>query len=444
MTQGPIRAHLLRMTAMMLVGMLMQTAYSLIDIYWVGRLGGAAVAAVSVVSSLTFVIIGVTQMLTVGAVALISQAKGAGRDEEVQRIFNQAQSLSVLTGLLFLGLCFLGRDAYLEGLTNDAETLRLAREFYNVFMPAMALQFSMVGLGAALRGVGNMKPGMVAQMGSVLLNMLLAPFLVFGWAGLPALGVAGAGWATLIATVAALAGMAWYLARAGTYLRNDFSQWKPQGGVWSRMLMIGAPAGGEFVLMTVILSVVYGVIKTFGPEAQAGFGIGMRVMQAWFMPAICLSFAIAAVAGQNFGAKNAARVRETALDGGKLSVGFMLLITVLAHIAPEGSIRLFSADPQVIAVGADYLRIVSFNFLSSGVIMVANGLYQGMGNTLPSLLASATRLFTYILPVLWLSGQTGYTLTHIWWLSVASVGLQMLLVLWLLRRELARRLPTLS
>lgn len=441
MTQGSIRSHILRMTLMMLAGMVIQTLYSLIDIYWVGKLSGAAVAAVSLVSSLMFVVIGISQMLTVGTVALVSQARGRQDDAEVQRVFNQSQGLSLLTGILFLLLAFLGRDLYLQALSSDAETTRLAVQFFNIFMPAMALQFTMVGLGAALRGTGNMKPGLIAQTASVVLNMILAPFLIFGWAGLPAMGVAGAGLATFIATAAALAGMVWYLRRAGTYLRNDFAQWKPQGGVWARLLMIGAPAGAEFILMTVILSVIYGVIKSFGAEAQAGFGIGMRVMQAWFMPAICLSFAVAAVAGQNFGAKNSARVRETAVEGSKLVIGFMLLITLLSHIAPAWMIGVFSQDPKVVEVGADYLRIVSYNFIASGLIMLANGLYQGMGNTLPSLLASASRLLTYILPVLWLARQPGYSLHQVWMLSVASVTLQMIFVLWLLKRELARRLP---
>ena len=135
------------------------------------------------------------------------------------------------------------------------------------------------------------------------------------------------------------------------------------------------------------------------------------------------------------------RVRESFVEGVKLNVGFMLLFTVLCHLAPARMVGWFSAEPAVIAVGADYLRIVSWNYVASGLVMVAGGLYQGLGNTVPSLLASASRLLTFILPVLWLSRQPGLQLQQIWLLSAASVFLQMLLSLGLLRREFRRKLP---
>lgn len=441
MTQGSIRAHVLRMTLMMLAGMVMQTAYSLIDIYWVGSLGQQAVAAVGIASNLMFVVIGISQMLTVGTVALVSQAAGRKDEAEVQRLFNQSQSLSLLSGILFMLMAFVFSDAYASALASDEATVALVHQFMAWFVPAMALQFSMVGLGASLRGIGNMKPGLMAQLGSVLLNMVLAPFLIFGWWGLPAMGVAGAALATFIATFAALLGMVWYLRRSGTYLRHDFAQWKPDWPSWGRLLGIGLPAGAEFLVIAVILSTIYAVIKPFGADAQAGFGIGMRVMQAWFMPALCLSFAAAAVAGQNFGAQNPARVRETFAESMKMVVVFMFAVTVLTHIAPAGMIAVFSPQPVVVVFGAEYLRIVSYNYIASGLIMLAGGMFQGMGNTLPSLLASATRLLTFLLPAWWLSKQSGFTVHQVWYISVVSVTLQMLLVLWLLKREFAKRLP---
>lgn len=440
MTTGPIRGHVLRMMAFMLVGMFTQTLYALVDIWWVGHLGKEAVAAVGLASNLMFVVLAVSQTLAVGAVALVSQAFGAKDEPRVQYLFNQAQSLSLVAAALFAVLGFLGRDLFAERMAGDAATAALVKSFLVWFLPSQCLMFLMTGLGAALRGIGSMKPGLIAQVGSVLLNMVLAPFLIFGWGTGVALGVTGAALATFLATLTAVLGLVWYLRRPGTYLRVNFAQWRPDGALWRRMLGIGLPSGAEFMLMALILGLIYWAIKPFGAEAQAGFGIGMRLMQAGFMPAVALSFALAAVAGQNFGARRLERVRESFIEGVKLNVGFMLLFTVLCHLAPARMVGWFSSEPAVIAVGADYLRIVSWNYVASGLIMVASGMYQGLGNTLPSLLASASRLLTFIVPALWLSRQPGLQLQQFWLLSAASVFLQMLLSLGLLRREFRRKL----
>lgn len=441
MTTGPIRGHVLSMMSFMLVGMFLQTLYALVDIYWVAHLGKEAVAAVALASNLMFVVLALSQTLSVGAIALISQAFGRKDEAEVQRLFNQSQAQCAVAAVLFLVGGMAVKDFYAQRLASDLLTAAYASEFLAWFIPSQSLLFLMAGLGAALRGIGNMKPGLIAQSASVLLNMLLAPILILGWLTGHPLGVSGAGLATFIATLAAVIGMAIYLGRASTYLRVDFSQWRPDWKTWRRLLGIGLPSGAEFLLMSVILGLIYVVIRPFGAEAQAGFGIGMRIMQAGFMPAVALSFAVAAVAGQNFGAHQNQRVRATFTEGAKLNIAFMLFFTGICHIAPEGMVGLFSKEPAVVQIGAEYLRFVSYNYVFSGLIMVAAGLFQGVGNTLPSLIASASRLVFFVLPVLWLAQQPGFQLHQVWWVSVVSVFLQMCLSLALLRREFARRLP---
>ena len=184
------------------------------------------------------------------------------------------------------------------------------------------------------------------------------------------------------------------------------------------------------------------MIRPFGAEAQAGFGIGMRIMQAGFMPAVALSFAVAAVAGQNYGAGHHQRVRQSFAESARLNIGFMLLFTLVCHLAPAVMVGWFSSEPTVVAVGAEYLRYISWNYVASGLIMVAAGLFQGLGNTLPSLLASASRLLSFVLPVLWLAGQEGFQLHQVWIASAISVALQMVLSLALLRREFRRKLAS--
>jgi Na+-driven multidrug efflux pump len=149
---------------------------------------------------------------------------------------------------------------------------------------------------------------------------------------------------------------------------------------------------------------------------------------------------VAPIAGQNFGARHADRVRHTFRDGALLAATMMLLFFIVCHLAPSGMIRVFTRDPAVIAVGSVYLRIVSWSFLASGVIFVAGSMFQAMGNTIPSIATSLLRIVIVAAPVIVLSRSAGFELTTIWHLSVVSVWCQLALALLLLRREFARRL----
>jgi Na+-driven multidrug efflux pump len=206
------------------------------------------------------------------------------------------------------------------------------------------------------------------------------------------------------------------------------------------MLNIGLPAGGEFLMLFVILGVIYLVIRQFGPAAQAGFGIGGRVMQALFLPVVAVAFAVTPVAGQNFGAGRFDRVRETFRTAAILCSVLMLLITLVCQWHPEWFIYGFSRAPEVVAVGAPYLRIISWNFIATGLIFTCSGMFQALGNTWPSLLSSASRLLTFVVPVVLLSRQPHFSLMEVWYLSVATVTLQALTSLTLLMLELRRKL----
>jgi Na+-driven multidrug efflux pump len=210
--------------------------------------------------------------------------------------------------------------------------------------------------------------------------------------------------------------------------------------MWGDILKVGLPAGMEFALMAVYLFAVYALSRPFGSEAQAGFGIGMRVMQAGFMPVVALGFSVAPVAGQNFGARHADRVRSTLGSAIRLVVGVMLVFALLCNVAPAAMIRVFSRDPRVVLVGEQYLRIVSWNFIPAGVVFVLSSMFQAVGNTIPSLIASVLRLLVAIIPAVLLSRRPDFHLHWIWYLAVTSVMAQMLLSATLLRWTLKDRL----
>src|SRR5688500_7151924 len=257
LTTGSISRHLLRTTSFMLVTMVFQTLYFLVDLYWMGRLGSEAVAAVSIAGNLTFVVLALSQMLGVGTTTLVSHAVGQKDHARARLVFNQAQVLSMAAGVVFVIAGMALRRPYVDALAADAVTADLASEFLGWFIPAMGLQFGLVALAAALRGTGNFKPGMVVGTVTVILNMLLAPVLIFGWGTGVAFGVAGAALSSFIAVLVGVIWLVGYFLKPGAYLTFDRHAWKPQGHMWRAILKIGLPAGTEFGLMAVYLFIVY-------------------------------------------------------------------------------------------------------------------------------------------------------------------------------------------
>jgi putative MATE family efflux protein len=440
LTTGSLTGHLLKTTSYMLVSMVFQTLYVLVDLYWVGRLGTAAVAAVGVAGNLTFIVLAATQMLGVGATTLVAHATGRRDRAQATLVFNQAQVLSVVVGILFLVIALALRDPYARALSADEATTALTREYLLWFIPAMALQFGLIAMGSALRGTGNFRPGMIVQTATVILNIVLAPVLIFGWGPVPPLGVAGAAIATFIAIAIGVVWMALYFWPADSYLKFTPREWTPRLTLWADMLKIGLPAGAEFALMAVYLMLVYAVSRPFGAAAQAGFGIGMRILQACFLPVVALGFAVSPVAGQNFGARQSARVRETFRTGAGIAAASMLVLAMAVWFWGDAMVRVFTMDPAAVAVGEEYLHIVAFNFVASGVIFVSSSMFQAMGNTIPSLITSGARILIVAVPVLLLAGTPGFALRWIWYISAAAVVVQLTMNLLLLKREFRLRL----
>jgi Na+-driven multidrug efflux pump len=254
------------------------------------------------------------------------------------------------------------------------------------------------------------------------------------------MGVLGAALATFISILIADVLMLIYFEKNYHYVRFRGALLRPQIRTWGKMLSVGLPPAAEFALAFLYIMIVYGIIRGFGPAAQAGFGVGARVMQALFLPVVALSFAVSPVAGQNFGGRRAERVRHTVYAALGLATAMMIALAALTYLAPTFFIRGFSKDANVIAFGGEYMRIVAFNFVAAGIVFTASSVFQGIGNTLPPLLSSMTRLIVFALPAALLAQKPGFQIKYVWYLSVASQVLQAAINLLLLQRELRKKL----
>ena len=440
LTTGPIGRHVVQMSVPIAVGLILQTLYYLVDLYFVSRLGDATIAGVSAAGNVFFIVMALTQMLGVGTVALVSHAVGRKDQKEANHIFNQSVVLAILCAAVTLIGGYGLADWYLGTVGADAATQAAGVAFLHGFIPGMGLQFALVVMGSGLRGTGIVKPTMVVQMATILLNIVLAPIMIAGWGtGIP-LGAAGAGWASTIAVAGGTVLLAVYFLKLEQYVGFDTREWKPDLRSWGRMLNIGIPSGGEFAFMSLYAAIVYWIIKDFGASAQAGFGIAGRVMQSIFLPAMAVAFAAAPIAGQNYGARLPARVKDTFKTSLIACVGIMLVLAFFVHWKGASMIAYFSNDPAAVAFGSQFLSIISWNFAAMGVVFTCSSLFQGLGNTWPSLFSMATRVVTFAVPAIWISSKPGFDVVDIWHLSVATVLFQACLSLTLLYFQFRSRL----
>ncbi|HEY2629611.1 MAG TPA: MATE family efflux transporter, partial [Usitatibacter sp.] len=376
----------------------------------VSRLGEAAIAGVSSAGNLFFIVMALTQMLGVGTVALMSHAVGRKDRAEANHIFNQSVLLALICAMVTLvgGYAFAGE--YMRIFAPDEATHAAGVAFLYGYIPGMGLQFAMVVMGSALRGTG-----------------------------IP-LGPAGAGWASTIAVAVGTIVLGFYFVKLESYVEFDRSQWHPKLATWKRMLNVGLPSGGEFLMLGVYSGVIYWIIRHFGAAAQAGFGIGSRVMQAVFLPAMAIAFAVPAIAGQNFGAKYPDRVRETFRRAVLTSIVIMFMLSLFVQWKGEAMVGAFTNDPAVSSFAFGFLKVISWNFVAVGIVFTCSGMFQGLGNTWPSLISTATRLVTFAIPGIWMSMQPGFEILSLWHLSVVTVLLQAAFSYYLLRRQFRERL----
>jgi putative MATE family efflux protein len=439
LTQGSVVRTILAMAIPVAASMLFQTLYLLVDLYFVAALGEDAVAGVGTAGTLMFMIMALSQVLGVSAVAMISQAVGRKERGTANQIFNQSLVLAFCCAVLTLILGYSLGERYLAGISADAGALEQGSIFLYWFLPAMAFQFPIIAMASSLRATGIVKPAMVVQVLTVVLNIILAPILIAGWGPGPALGVLGAALATTLSSVVGFLLLVTYFIKLEKYVEIRPRDWRPRFDIWLKMMDIGLPAGGEMLLLFVYFSAVYFLIQDFGATAQAGFSIGGRVMQSIFMPTMAIAFAIGPIVGQSFGGGKPERVREAFYKGILLSSAVMLTVTLVLQWNPGLVTNFFTDDVAVAQVAAVFLQIVSWNFITQGIVFTASGVFQGLSNTRPALLSSMLRILVFVPLAIMVSSRAEYRIEHIWYVSVASVVIQACFSIWLVRREFSKR-----
>jgi putative MATE family efflux protein len=431
---------LLALAGGFMVNIIMGTLFSLVSIFWVGRLGANALAAVTLASNPLTIVLTLAPIITVGERVLISHAVGAGDRDRASLVFNEAFGASLIVTTFIGVFLWVNRLAFGSILTSDPATASLIADYLRWLIPAFVVQVPMSVLGAALGGTGNMRAIMLAQTGSTILRIVLSPLLIFGSFGAPRLGIAGAGLAAFLGSAICAAGLLLYFARAGSYLRLRPHLWFSRPNTLWGALKIGLPTGMEAGVVAGYMMMITLLIRPFGPIEQAAFGIGQLLFQAGIMPLVAISGAASVLAGQNFGARLSTRVRGSFSAAVALGMTVTPMLWLIVAVFSHRMFSFFSNDPAVIDGGVRFLRIASFSFIPSSVVFAAFAVLAGLGNTKASLVTSTTHVVLVLLPAYFLVQQKDFSPDWLWELMVAATVVEMLMALFFVRREFRKRL----
>ncbi len=390
-TRGPLLSALVRLAAPVVIMQLCHTLYHWIDVMWVGRLGATATAAVSTSFFAVWTVWAFADLVGVAVAATVSRHIGAGERDGAAYASAQALWLALTLGVVISLAGPFAVPWLFRTLGAAPEVAAAGTSFLQIIVGGAVISFLYVLGESILRAAGDTRTPMIIVASSLALNALLDPLLIFGWGPVPALGVAGAAIATVIAQTFAVlcyARLAWQMHPA---LPFSFAALQsPSLAYQLALARIGAP----FALIGILYSVVYlGLARTaatFGTAALAVVGIANRIESLSYLVAVGFGLAVEAIVGQNLGAGQPERAERAAW----LSVGLMCTlgfgVAAWMWFAPEALLSFFTADRDVIARGVPYLRILAPCQAFACLEIVLNGAFSGAGDTLPPSAISVT------------------------------------------------------
>ena len=433
LTAGSIPKQLLRLSGPIAFSMIMFTLYLMADLYFVGRLGPDAVAAVSISGNAFFVILGLSFVLGIGGMALIAQAFGRKDYEGAAKVYKQSLILSILVGIAssLTGLAI--AHPYIAFFGGTGQSLEWGVQYFRIFSISFFFVLILHVIGACYRGMGDTKTPMIIMVLSTILNIILDPLLIFGLLCFPRLGVRGAAIASLLSQFIALAIYIYMILIRGQHLEIK-RPWRLDLSIIKRSLSIGLPSGLTYFLLALNMLITYRVVSIFGTPALASIGIGFRILQSIYMPVVAVTSAMAAIVGQNYGAGKQSRITTTLWTGWAISCGIMISGTALCRFFPGILIEIFSNDKSVIHYGIIYLTIMSLGNVIVGTIMTMSAVFQGFGKTYPVLIAAVFDNVLFACLVFTLPGIFGWGIQSIWWIKLATASIEMFLIAEWLRR----------
>jgi putative MATE family efflux protein len=409
LTSGAIAWPLFYLSLPIIVTNLLQTAYNLTDTFWVGRYSTAALTAITFSFPLVFLMFAMAMGLAIAGSVLVAQNIGA--DDPTQAEF--AASQTVLFSLVVSSVLGLAGYAVIEpvlawlGATGTVAVL--AAEYMRIIALGMPFMFGFAVFISLMRGYGDTVTPMLVMLGSVVLNIAVDPFLIFGWGPFPQLGIEGAAIATVASRGLAMAVGLAIMFRGSYGVQIHLRQMVPDLGYWAKLLRVGVPGSvevtGRALSVTVTLFIL-GQVGAFADGIIAGFGVVARINSIVFLPAIAVSQGIETMTGQNVGADREDRAETTNNFAAKVLFAVLAAMGVVAFVFAEPIVGVFTNDPAVIEPGAAFLRYGAPSFGFIGIMRAYIGGFRGTGGTLTAAIITIVMLWFVRIPIAWYGAST--------------------------------------
>jgi putative MATE family efflux protein len=420
--EGPIVPSLLKLAVPIVLANVLASAYQLTDAFWVGRLGGDAVAAVSVSFPVIFVMIAVGMGFGIAGSTLVAQYMGAGNQRMVNHVAAQTLLMVAIASAVLGALGYAIAPGLLRLMGVEPTVFAGALQFMRVSFVGLVTVFGFAMFQAVMRGVGQVTLPLYIVLGTVILNFVLDPLFIFGWGPIPAEGVGGAAYATLATqTLAAVIGLAALLTgKYGIHLQwRDF---RPDWVFVRRTFVLGFPATIEQSARGLGMTVMTFLIATFGTVALAAYGVITNVFMFVLIPAMGLSMATSALVGQHIGAGKIERATQISHLSAAIAFVSLTIIGVLLFVFAHATVAFFvPTDPAVIETGARFLRIFSLSFGFLGLQLSLIGVFRAAGQMVVTMALALVSQWVLQFPLAYILGKhTAGGLDSMWWAFPAA------------------------
>lgn len=422
----PIPRLLISMALPMMMAMLVQALYNVVDSIFVSQLGENALTAVSLAFPVQNLMIAVSTGTGVGVNALLSKSLGEKNFDQVNKAASNAVFLYVCSYLVFLIFGLVGVRPFFTSQTDIAEIVEYGTEYLQICSIASFGLFLQICFERLLQSTGKTFYTMIVQGVGAIMNIILDPIFIFGLFGVPKMGVAGAAVATVAGQIGGMLVGIFFNAAKNPEIQLSLRGFRPHGPTIKRIYAVGVPS----IVMASISSIMtFGMNKillAFSSTATAAFGVYFKLQSFIFMPVFGLNNGMVPIISYNYGARNKSRIIHTIQLSIAYAVGIMVVGFGVFQLFSDKLLAMFNASADLLAIGIPALRIISVSFLFAGFCIVAGSVFQSMGNGVHSLIVSVARQLVVLLPVAFLLSLTG-NLEAVWWsfpiAEVASVAL---------------------
>jgi putative MATE family efflux protein len=416
LTVGSIPRHLLNFSIPMLIGNMLQSGYSIINMIWVGNIVGEnGLGATAVSFPIMFILIGIAAGITMATSVLVAQFYGAKNLDRMKRVIDNSISMGIVLSLvLSIGGILLSN--FLLRMMNTPEAIfAISSSYLKISLGGVILLYMMFTISSILRGLGDTVTPLMFMGGGVILNAILDPLMIIGIGPIPRMGLNGAACASVIAQGCSLIFCVIYLRRKNHMVSINLRKLTFDKHITWLICKIGFPSMIQQSLVSIGQAFVTTYVNFFGASAIAAFGAATRIDMVATMPAIAIGMASTALTGQNLGAKRPERVKEVFKWAVLLGTAISGVVAIFAFSFPRVILSIFIHHEPVLSIGVQYLRIVAPCYFLFALNFVAAGVVNGAGQTLVPMLCALISLWVVRVPLAWfLSQHTPLAIKGIW------------------------------